>query len=400
MHKKNLSLFITFALILSIFYTSVSYASTAIDITNHWAQDYILNLLSNDIMTTYDDGSFKPDQAITRGEFSVALSKQLNLVSNHNTFFDDLASYPEFEKINALVEKEIINGYPDKTFRPEQTISRAEMVAVIIRSLGVVDNDTRINLNSNESFNDIPDNHWALDDLKIAKELKLVNGEQNGDFKPGETLSRAEAAKVLSQLSKLRSETGYITDVYPSSNKVSVNSLNGSRNVYNFNDDALVGRNNRFVELDDILSTDKVFIITDNSGELKYVKAYGMVTEEDLATEISTMSQGFFEANEVMELSEGNFDLLQPKLQTSIREQLAVQGLSSEEINAIMSTDWDKLEGLSKDRISEAISIETGLPLDITRGLINGDWEKVGSYAQIELIQRLINGALGSGLLS
>ncbi|MEJ6949720.1 S-layer homology domain-containing protein [Natronospora cellulosivora (SeqCode)] len=399
MLTKNKSLFI-FILILFTIFSSFTYASGARDISNHWAQDYILNLLSNDIMSSYDDGNFKPNQAITRGEFSIALARHMNLVANYNTFFDDLVNYPEFERINALVENEIINGYPDDTFRPDQTITRAEMVAVIIRSLGVNNDDATINLRNNESFSDVPDNHWASNDIKIAEQLNLVSGDENSNFNPTDTLTRAETAKVISQLSRLKSDTGYITDVYPSSNKVSVNSLNGQRNVYDFNENTLVGRNNRFVELDEILSTDRVFIITDTTGQLQYAKAYGMVTQDDLATEISTMTQGFFQADEVMELSQGNFDLLQPKLQNSIREQLGVQGLSAHEINAIMSTDWDQLEELSRDRVSEAIAIQTGLPLDITRSLINGDWQRVSSYAQIELIQRLINGVLGSGIIS
>ena len=92
----------------------------------------------------------------------------------------------------------------------------------------------------------------------------------------------------------------------------------------------------------------------------------------------------------------GNYDLLIPKLQTTAREQLRKQGLSEEEINALISTDWIELEELGKARLAEAIAIQTGLSLDITRSLLNGDWEKVKNYGQIELIQRLVQVVLNA----
>lgn len=398
---KTKSLFI-FTILLSFLIFSISVqAVEPTDINNHWAQDYILNLVNNEVMESYSDGLFKPDQPITRGEFAVALAKHLNLVPDNNHHFEDLYDYPEFNMINGLVNNEIINGYPDKTFKPDRPITRAEMVAVMIKSIGVNNDDVTINLVNDDDFQDVPDNHWALNHINLAKELELIDGDEEKNFNPNDTASRAEAAKVITQLAALSSDTGYITDVYPTSHKVSINSLNGERNVYDFTDETLIARNNRFVQLDEILTTDKVFIITNNTNnDLKYVKAYGMVTQEDLATEISTMTGGIFETEEVKELSSGNFDLLRPKLQTSIREQLSSQGLSIEEVNAIMSTNWDELEEFGRARLSEAIAIQTGLSLDITKSVLEGDWDRVKSYGQVELIQRVVQEVLDSDLLS
>ena len=136
---------------------------------------------------------------------------------------------------------------------------------------------------------------------------------------PDKAVSRAEAAKLISRFAGLASSTGYITDIYPTSRKVSVNHLNGERKVYDFSEDTLVGRNNRLVPLEEILKTDKVFFITDTDNNLKYIKAYGLVTEEDLAVEISSLTGGIFASEEIKELSTGNYDLLIPKLQTTAR---------------------------------------------------------------------------------
>lgn len=398
MKKKSLFLFL---ILLSLLIISLAVsAAEPTDISNHWAQDYILNLVNNEIMEPYPDGSFKPDQAISRGEFAVALAKQLNLVPDLNKHFEDLMDYPGYELINALNNNNIINGYPDNTFRPDKVITRAELVSVMIKSIGINDDEVTIRLTNTEGFKDVSENHWALNQIKIADVLELVTGDEKGNFNPDDTASRAEAAKLLIKLTELSSNTGYITDVYPSSQKVSFNSLNGERIVYNFDDTTLIGRNNRFVLLDEILKTDKVFIVTDKVNNLKYLKAYGLVTQEDLASEISTMTNGFFESEEIKELSSGNTELLKPKLQTAVKDQLSSQGLNTEEIEALMNTDWTELEELGKIRLSEAIAIQTGLSLDITRSILSGDWEKVKSYGQIELMQRLVQEVLNSDLLS
>lgn len=397
-NKTKQSLLIVF---LSLILVSISaYAVEPTDISNHWAQDYILSLVNNEVMETYTGGQFKPEQSITRGGFAVALAKQLNLVPDNNNRFEDIKGYPGYNMINSLVNEDIINGYPDKTFRPNNSITRAEMVTIMIRSLGITSNEVTIKLDNHKSFDDVPENHWALNHIKIAQEINLINGDQNGYFNPTDTTSRAEAAKVITKLAALSSDTGYITDIYPSSQKVSINSLNGSRDIYNFNEKTLIGRNNRFVQLDDIMKTDKVFIIADSTKNIKYVKAYGMVTEDDLATEISTMTEGIFQPEEIKKLSSGNIEMLRPKLQTAVEGQLQRQGLNSEEVTALMTTNWDELEDLSKVRLSEAIAIQTGLPLDITRSVIDGDWERVKSYGQIEIIQRIVQEVLDSDLMS
>ncbi|MFW6287742.1 MAG: hypothetical protein ACOC2J_03220, partial [bacterium] len=150
---------------------------------------------------------------------------------------------------------------------------------------------------------------------------------------------------------------------------------------------------------EEIKKTDKVFFITKDNKTI-YIKAYGLVTENDLATEISTITQGVLKPEEVKELSKGNIQFLQPKLLESVKIELKKQGLSENEIEALMNTEWDKLEELSKTRLTEAIAIRSGLPLDITRSLLEGDWEKIKSYAQMEMIQRVVQRILSNDLIS
>ncbi len=398
MFKK--SSIIVYLFILFIFCSINVQAEEPIDIANHWAQDYILTLVNTEIMEVYPDGQFRPEETISRGEFTAALAKAMNLTPGAENNFSDLSTYPEQKYINALAEKNIINGYPDGTFKPKKNITRAEIVTVLLKGLGIKGDEETIDFTDYEPFSDIPREHWAINNIKIAEKLGIVDNNEENKFYPDSPSTRATAAKYICKFRQMSGATGYLTDVYPTSNKVSINLLNGERKIYNFNEDSLIGRNNRLVEIDDIIDTDKVFIIADENGTLNYIKAYGIVTEEDLATEVSKMTAGLIEPEEIKQLSEGDLNILQPKLYTAVQNQLREEGLSEDEITAIMNTEWNKLEELSKSRLSETIAIQTGLPLDITRSIMEADWDKIKTYAQIEIVQRMVQRLLASELIS
>ncbi len=396
--KYTVIILISFILLLNV--SIFVQADEPVDISNHWAQDYILDVLNNDSMTLYSDNTFRPNQNIARGEFARSLAKQLNFLTVNSTQFNDLQNYPGQKHINTLVAKNIINGYPDGTFKPEESLTKAEAITIMIKAIGIKKDEVKINLDQYKPFTDISNNHWAANQVKIANKLDLILENDNNKFYPDHLITRAEAARYLTKLKELSGKTGYLTDVYPTSGKISVNLLNGDRKIYNISDQTVIGRNNRIVDIKEILETDKVFIVADNNKDAKYIKGYGMVTKDDLAAEVSQMTNNILDPEEVENLSKGNLNILKPKLQETVKEQLINQGLNSSEVNAIMNTRWNELEELSKNRLSEAIAIQTGLPLDITRGVMDGDWDKIKTYAQIEVVQRMVQEVLNSELIS
>ena len=83
----------------------------------------------------------------------------------------------------------IANGYLDGTFRPEQPVSRAELVK-LIASYFTVEGGT-------SPFPDVPDGHWAAEVVSFAAEEGWVSGYPDGTFRPDAPVSRAEAVKIL-----------------------------------------------------------------------------------------------------------------------------------------------------------------------------------------------------------
>jgi len=165
------------------------------DIHYHWAKDVILKLYEEDLMDGYEDYSFKPNQDITRAEAAEVLSNALELTDEGNIQFSDISQDNEFyAAIAKVVAAGIIQGYDDNTFKPDQQISREELVLILTKSFNV-----HINHNIEE---------WILDDLYINNKAFyeintfFKNGWLNyfiegNSFKPEKTITRAEFAVLF-----------------------------------------------------------------------------------------------------------------------------------------------------------------------------------------------------------
>lgn len=105
------------------------------DVANHWAEREIYLVAQHGFMNGYPDGRFEPNRAITREEISVILQRILQYQyadgSRKPSFSDVSADRWSYHEITALIDSGILNGYPDGTFRPEQFLSRGEMAHLL-----------------------------------------------------------------------------------------------------------------------------------------------------------------------------------------------------------------------------------------------------------------------------
>lgn len=88
----------------------------------------------------------------------------------------------------------VIAGYPDGTFKPEKTLSRAELTSIALNMLGIDISDYEVH---NSYFTDVPENHWAYKTINYAYESGIVNGYGNGLFKPNNEVKFSEAITIL-----------------------------------------------------------------------------------------------------------------------------------------------------------------------------------------------------------
>ncbi len=168
------------------------------DVTDHWAEEYIEYLHNKGVLNGVTDELFKPDMSTKRGDFAVVLSKMLNLEKGNVTFTDVPSDSYYAEAISACASADVFVGYGNRTFKPEQTITREEMFVIMAKLFAGTD----YNFNSVDTSNlaDFADGEntswWAKPYVAYLISNGIVVGD-NGNIKPHKMITRAEMAVVI-----------------------------------------------------------------------------------------------------------------------------------------------------------------------------------------------------------
>ncbi len=156
---------------------------------DEWYADYVAYAEEMGIISGYLDGSFKPNQPITRAEFVTIASRFAYLEKMDLERFPDVdGSYWAYEYISSAAQKGWISGYPDGTFKPVRSITRAESVIVINKILGRNCDEQFVDeyIDSLTTFEDVPQTHWAFYDIIEATNSHdhEIHDGQEGWIKP------------------------------------------------------------------------------------------------------------------------------------------------------------------------------------------------------------------------
>ncbi|MCU6797473.1 S-layer homology domain-containing protein [Paenibacillus sp. WQ 127069] len=138
-------------------------AKTYTDTTpGHWANAAIDLAADSGLMDGYPDGSFKPEQTITRAE-AASIAARLSSAAEGSGSFSDTVGHWAAAAIGKAKAAGVVNGYGDGTFRPEQTLTRAEAVMMLNKLSG------RDPLSvSDAKWSDVPSQHWAFKNIQEA----------------------------------------------------------------------------------------------------------------------------------------------------------------------------------------------------------------------------------------
>ena len=149
-----------------------SYAAGLSDIhAGDWYADTVGYAVQKGIVSGYPDGTFKPNQPITRAEFSSIASRFAELTEEKDLTFSDLdASHWGYKAIRLAASNGWISGYPDNTFRPEQAITRAEVTSITNRMLNRYADLDWINAHNDAviHFSDVSAGDWFFEPVMEA----------------------------------------------------------------------------------------------------------------------------------------------------------------------------------------------------------------------------------------
>ncbi|WP_239618880.1 MBG domain-containing protein [Cohnella mopanensis] len=168
------------------------------DITGHWAELQIRQAVARKYVSGYSDGTFKPNGAVTRAEFVVMLMNALKPNrSDTELNFTDQHEIQTWSRsaIAMAVQEGIVQGYPDGSFGPNESINRAEMTKIIANALKLPTNLSSTDFSDNS---DIP--QWAIGAVNVLHSNNIIKGRAGNLFAPHEPLTRAEAVILIMRL--------------------------------------------------------------------------------------------------------------------------------------------------------------------------------------------------------
>ncbi|SDD38827.1 S-layer homology domain-containing protein [Peptococcus niger] len=149
-------------------------------------------------LTGYPDGSFAPNKGMTRAEvaslFTRLLKDQPLKGQSYKADLSDLHAGDWYaDAVGYAVQKGIVSGYPDGTFKPNQAISRGEFAAIAARFTDMTGDQP-------PAFSDLDPNHWSYQAICQVAAKGWLSGYPDGSFKPNQPITRAEVATISNRM--------------------------------------------------------------------------------------------------------------------------------------------------------------------------------------------------------
>lgn len=178
----------------SLYQTADGCEHSFIDIVDHWAEEEICFLFENDIIHGYTDRNFLPNDTINRAELLKISLENVGYVAHANQRYDFADIEPGdwyYRYATFARSQDFIQGYDDNTFQAGEDITRAEALDVMIRTAEILQADTN---NIRGIYKDVNQNDWYAEAVSVATEYDLIQGYGDGSFRPNNPISRAEVA--------------------------------------------------------------------------------------------------------------------------------------------------------------------------------------------------------------
>ena len=167
---------------------------------DHWAFDWVESLSYAGLTAGYPDGTYRPGNPVTRAEMAVFLLKGMNSGTytppdtDGSHPFSDIAGHWAEAWMEDLYDEGLTSGYPDGTYRPQNEVTRAEMAVFLLKSKHGAGYSPPSATGG--VFSDVV-GHWAEDWIEQLAEEGITGGYPDGTYRPNNPVNRAEMAVFL-----------------------------------------------------------------------------------------------------------------------------------------------------------------------------------------------------------
>lgn len=161
-----------------------------------WAKKYINALTEKNIISGKSDKEFAPGDYITRAELTKLIVLAMGIKEDGCDEFSDVGTDDWFYPfVGAAFKNGLVTGMGDGSFGANENISRQDTAVIAWRILGSLKTEYGVQFNDYEAVDE-----YASDAVKLLAEKKIINGDENGNFMPHNSITRAEAAKIIYEL--------------------------------------------------------------------------------------------------------------------------------------------------------------------------------------------------------
>jgi hypothetical protein len=260
-----------------------------------WALQYIAELVKRGVFTGYEDGTFRPNQKVTRIEAITAAVRQMGLRTQAESAAEMSTelNFKDAEKIEgkypwavgyvAVALENDLFMESDNEVKPDKPADRQWATVLLVKALGLED-EAKAKMNTELTFKDKKDiDAGAVGYIAVAIEKGLITGYDNNTFEPKKTITRAEMAALLDRTGDQipDSETGFgqVDGTFTSLANGKLNlTVNGTAKAYSVSQSVTVLRNNTFVDMDDLQAGDAITTVISN-GLVIYVRMTGTAAD-------------------------------------------------------------------------------------------------------------------------
>lgn len=197
MGKNFINKLLPLALTAAMIVPSVPAMAAPSDIAGHWAESVITQWQSKGLIQGYEDGTFKPGNTITRAGFVTLMNNAKGFWSEGSINFSDVKNGSWFySAVARAVAAGYVNGYSDGSFKPNNTITRAEAAVMIANTAKLSANEAGAYRFTDIGF--IP--AWARGSVGAVVAAGYMTGYPDGSFYANASISRAEAVSSLNRM--------------------------------------------------------------------------------------------------------------------------------------------------------------------------------------------------------
>ena len=303
MKKKVTKKAISMALAAAMAFSQVQVFAASSDIKGHWAESTITSWQDKALISGYTDGTFKPDNSITRAEFASMVNKALGLTEKGEVPFSDVQSGSwYYDAISIAVKAGYCSGYEDGTFKPDATITRAEAAVMIALAKGLTQNTAAASGFADTA--NIP--AWAKGYVGAVVSAGYMSGRPDGTFDATNTITRAEAVSSLDRAMGNTATTDKDIVVTEDDTVIDGQTIEGNLII-----DKAVGEGEVYVKNTTVAGNIIVQGGGDDSVYLENVTAKGKVIVEKSGVRVQfegTTEVSYVEVKAVCELKGRNFE--------------------------------------------------------------------------------------------